>query len=75
MAPQVEIRKNPEAANEGDVLREQLEYLIGHREGTATCACPECQRYVRVRAILLEIFALPPRAKVQDIDRHLPKAA
>jgi hypothetical protein len=65
MAPQVEVT---------DILREQLEYLIEHSAGNAQCGCAECQRYLKVRAALLEIFADPPRAKVREIGM-LAKAA
>jgi hypothetical protein len=64
MAPQVEVMKTPEPAPEAEILREQLEYLIEHRAGATACQCSECQRYLRVRAILLEIFGEPQRAKV-----------
>jgi hypothetical protein len=43
-------------SNTSAVLREQLEYLIAHTEGRVECDCPECQRYLRVCSILLEIF-------------------
>jgi len=48
-----------EPADENDVLREQLEYLIGHTTDHGLCGCSECQRYLRVRALLLEIFTEP----------------
>jgi len=48
-----------EAADENDVMREQLEYLIGHTADRGLCGCSECQRYLRVRALLLEIFSEP----------------
>jgi hypothetical protein len=48
-----------EPANENDVMREQLEYLIGHTADRGLCGCSECQRYLRVRALLLEIFSEP----------------
>ncbi len=38
-----------------EVMREQLEYLIGHVEA-GVCDCSQCQRYQRARQILLEIF-------------------
>ena len=46
-------------ADENDVMREQLEYLIGHTADHGLCGCSECQRYLRVRALLLEIFTEP----------------
>ena len=67
MAPQAEIKRKPEPADEADVMREQLEYLIAHTDGEVQYGCPECQRYLRVRAILLEIFGEPQRARVQEM--------
>jgi hypothetical protein len=46
-------------ADENDVMREQLEYLIGHVADRGLCGCSECQRYLRVRGYLLEIFSEP----------------
>jgi hypothetical protein len=69
MAPQFE------PVDDTDILREQLEYLIEHAAVNAQCGCSECQRYLRVRSALLEIFAEPPRANVQEIAPHLAKAA
>jgi hypothetical protein len=48
-----------EPADEDDVMREQLEYLIGHTADRGLCGCSECQRYLHVRALLLEIFSEP----------------
>jgi len=70
MAPQIEIKRKPEPTDEADVMREQLEYLIAHTEGEVQCACAECQRYLRVRAILLEIFDEPQRARVQEMPQR-----
>ena len=75
MAPQVERQRIPEPANETDILREQLEYLVGHAASNPQCGCSECQRYLRVRSALLEIFAEPPRANVREIGSRLPIAA
>lgn len=61
MAPQLETARVPEAADESEVLREQLEYLIDHTADQVQCGCPECQRYLRVRSVLLEIFGEPRR--------------
>ena len=49
----------PEPADESDVMREQLEYLIAHATEPGTCGCSACQRYLRVRSLLLEIFSEP----------------
>jgi hypothetical protein len=75
MAPQMERQRIPEPAADGDILREQLEYLIAHAAGTERCGCAECQRYLRVRSVLLEIFAAPPRASVREIAPRLAIAA
>ena len=42
-------------ADVNEVMREQLEYLIEHAGG-GTCGCPQCQRYLRARSLLMEIF-------------------
>jgi hypothetical protein len=63
------------APNESDILREQLEYLIEHTAREARCGCSECQRYLRARSILLEIFGEPENAKVHEIESSLAKAA
>jgi hypothetical protein len=59
MEPATEV-KSPAAAlaaDEGDILIEQLEYLLDHVEAAgAQCACSECKRYARARAVLMEIF-------------------
>lgn len=65
----------PEPADERDVMREQLEYLIGHATGQGMCGCPVCQRYLRVRAVLLEIFGEPDRQQVRQAIATLPMAA
>jgi len=69
MAPQIQ------APEESDVLREQLEYLIAHRAGNAQCGCSACQRYLRVRSALLEIFAKPSCIGVREIGSRRAKAA
>jgi hypothetical protein len=56
----------PEPADACDVMREQLEYLIGHATERGTCACSDCQRYLCVRSVLLEIFGEPERQPVQQ---------
>ena len=43
------------AADDADVMREQLDYLIEHANRGA-CGCPRCQRYQRARSLLLEVF-------------------
>ncbi len=67
MAPQIEMPRIPEPANETDVMREQLEYLIAHTADAGQCGCSECQRYLRVRSVLLEIFGEPPCAKIIEM--------
>jgi len=55
-APQLAVRPRiVTAADETDVMREQLEYLIEHA-GESRCGCEICLRYLRARALLLEIF-------------------
>ena len=49
------------AADANDVMREQLEFLIEHALG-GDCGCPQCNRYHRARALLLEAFAESPRS-------------
>jgi len=75
MAPQVQLPGIPETAGESDILREQLEYLIEHTAREARCGCSECQRYLRARSILLEIFGEPQNAKVCEMVPPLAKAA
>lgn len=75
MAPQVEVLRTPAAPAETDILREQLEYLIDHATGSPQCGCSECQRYLRVRSILLEIFGEPPGANFHEIGQRFRKAA
>lgn len=68
------LPRTPEPADERDVIREQLEYLIGHTTERGICGCPECQRYLRVRSLLLEIFSEPERQPVPQLNA-LPMAA
>jgi hypothetical protein len=76
MAPQqVALVRVPEPAEESEVLREQLEYLIGHAAERVNCGCSECQRYLRVRAILLEIFGRPHTPPAIEIAPRLARAA
>jgi hypothetical protein len=65
----------PEPADENDVLREQLEYLIGHATERGLCGCSDCQRYLRVRSALLEIFSEPEAQQVRQRAATLPMAA
>jgi len=44
------------AADANDVMREQLEYLIEHVQD-GLCGCEQCQRYLRARTLLMEVFA------------------
>ena len=64
----------PEPADESDVMREQLEYLIAHASERGNCGCSECQRYLRVRSLLLEIFSEPEPQAMQQLTA-LPMAA
>jgi hypothetical protein len=56
----------PEPADVADVLHEQLDYLIDHASERGTCGCSECQRYLRVRSALLEIFGEPEPQQVRQ---------
>ena len=81
MTPQAELDgttlmrpRVSEPADEHDVMREQLEYLIAHAAERGTCGCSDCQRYLRVRYLLLEIFTEPaPQAALQLV--AIPMAA
>jgi hypothetical protein len=68
------LPRAPEPADESDVLREQLEYLIAHTTEPGACGCSECQRYLRVRSLLLAIFSEPERKPVQQL-AAVPMAA
>ena len=46
------------AAEDGEVLLDQLADLIEHSK-ERTCGCPDCLRFMRVRAILMAPFAEP----------------
>jgi len=69
---ELSLPRVPEPADPNDVLREQLEYLIDHTE-KGGCGCHECERYLRVRAILLAIFSEPQAAR--QLTATLPMAA
>ena len=64
----------PEPADENDVMREQLEYLIAHATEQGDCGCSACQRYLQVRSLLLEIFSEPEPQPAQQLTA-LPMAA
>jgi hypothetical protein len=49
------------AANENEVMLEQLEYLIEHAQG-GICGCAQCERYLRVRSMIMEVFADSPQS-------------
>jgi hypothetical protein len=63
-----------EPADESDVMHEQLGYLIEHAAERGICGCSECQRYYRVRSLLLEIFSEPEPQPAQQLTA-LPMAA
>jgi hypothetical protein len=69
---ELSLPRVPEPADPNDVMREQLEYLIDHTERGA-CGCHECERYLRVRTILLELFSEPQAAR--QLTATLPMAA
>ena len=68
------LLKVPEPADENGALREQLEYLIGHA-AERICGCSDCQRYLRARSALLEIFSEPKPQLVRQSAATLPMAA
>ena len=45
-----------EAADVNEVMRDQLESLIEHAQD-GVCGCEQCGRYLRARAVLMELFA------------------
>ena len=49
------------AANEAEVMLEQIEYLIEHARG-GVCGCAQCERYLRVRSVVMEVFADAPQS-------------
>ena len=69
------LQRVPEPADENDVMREQLEYLIGHATDSGMCGCSDCQRYLRARSALLEIFSEPTPQQVRLSAATLPMAA
>ena len=56
-SPLPQVLKNPRMKTRS--CENNFEYLIGHTTDAGLCGCSECQRYVRVRALLLEIFSEP----------------
>ncbi len=72
---ELSLPRVPEPADENDVLREQLEYLIGHATERGICGCSDCQRYLRVRSALLEIFNEREPQQVRQLAATLPMAA
>lgn len=70
----VSLPRISEPADENDVMREQLEYLIGHATEQSACGCSTCQRYLRVQSALLEIFN-EPQTQPAPGPTSLPMAA
>jgi hypothetical protein len=69
------VPRAPGPVDEADVVREQLEYLIEHVAEKGSCGCSECQRFLRVRSALLEIFTSSPAPQeVQPVAAVLPIA-
>lgn len=58
-APPNPMRKFTPAANLDEATREQLDYLLLHREEAGACDCPDCLLLARVRVLLLERFQDP----------------
>jgi hypothetical protein len=44
---------------------EQLEYLIEHAQG-GVCGCAQCERYLRVRSVIMEVFADSPQSVLMN---------
>ena len=58
-------------SDEDEILRDQLEYLIGHARGPNLCKCSDCQRYWHVRRELLQIFEEPKLAETFTNDGEI----
>jgi hypothetical protein len=70
------VPRVPGPVDETDVMREQLEYLIEHATEKGICGCSECQRFLRVRSELLEIFTSGPAPqRIRPLTANLPTAA
>ena len=62
--PSSELAARPRvvaAADANEVMLEQLEYLIEHAK-SGVCGSPQCQRYLRARSLLLDVFTDSPLA-------------
>ena len=55
-APPALLARTIVAADTHEVMREQLDFLIEHAQHGAR-GCSQCYRYLRARAVLMEIFA------------------
>jgi phenylpyruvate tautomerase PptA (4-oxalocrotonate tautomerase family) len=64
-----------EPTDANDIMREQLEYLINHIAEQGICGCSQCQRYLRTRSVLLEIFNEPQRRPVHKVVSNLARVA
>jgi phenylpyruvate tautomerase PptA (4-oxalocrotonate tautomerase family) len=64
-----------EPTDANDIMREQLEYLIDHLAEQGICGCSQCQRYLRTRSVLLEIFNEPQRRPVYKVASNLARVA
>jgi len=73
-AAQTLVPRVPAPADENEVMFDQLEYLVEHVTGEGLCGCSDCRRYLRARAVLLEIFEYPAPA-VRKAAATLPEAA
>ncbi len=62
------------AADECEVLREQLDYLMDCAAEHSYCDCSECRRFLQVRSILLAIFGEPRTPEPREM-LCLPRAA
>jgi len=55
-APPAVLARTIVAADTHDVMREQLDFLIEHAQHRVR-GCSQCYRYLRARAVLMEIFS------------------
>jgi hypothetical protein len=64
-----------EPTDANDIMREQLEYLINHIAEQGICGCSQCERYLRARSVLLEIFNEPQSRPIHRVAPDLAKVA
>jgi len=72
---QVALPGASEPKDANDIMREQLEYLINHIAEQGICGCSQCERYLRGRSVLLEIFNEVHRRPVHKVASELARVA